>query len=107
VEPKDDPTLDQMPRDGVGLLFMCFQSNLADQFGFLQKIYANSPDFAKTGTGIDPVIGQKELNACPMAQHWPREWGKAGEKDFHFGDFVKLKGGEFFFSPSIPFLKGL
>jgi Dyp-type peroxidase family len=107
VEPKDDPTLDQMPRDGVGLLFMCFQSNLADQFGFLQKIYANSPDFVKTGTGFDPVIGQKDLNACPMEQHWPREWGKARVKDVHFGDFVKLKGGEFFFAPSIHFFKTL
>lgn len=103
VEPKDDPTLGQMPRDGVGLLFMCFQSSLANQFGFLQEIYANST----TGTGIDPVIGQRKLDARPLEQHWPREWCNGGVTDFHFGDFVKLKGGEFFFAPSIPFLRSL
>jgi deferrochelatase/peroxidase EfeB len=107
VEPKDDPSLDQMPTTGVGLLFMCFQSSLANQFGFLQKKYANSPDFVKADTGLDPLIGQKEANACPIGQQWPREWGKAGVTRFHFGDFVKLKGGEFFFAPSIPFLTNL
>ena len=104
VEPKDNPKLDQMPRDGVGLLFMCFQSSLENQFGFLQKNYANAPNFAKTGTGIDPVIGQKELSASPMEQHWPREWGKVGVTEFPFAGFVTLKGGEFFFAPSIKFL---
>jgi Dyp-type peroxidase family len=107
AEPKDKPRPDQMPTGGVGLLFMCCQSSLANQFGFIQKRYANSPDFVKAETGIDPVIGQKELDARPIEQHWPREWGKAGVTPFHFGDFVKLKGGEFFFAPSIPFLKGL
>jgi Dyp-type peroxidase family len=103
VEPKDDPTLDQMPREGVGLLFMCFQSSLADQFGFLQTIYANS----MTGSGIDPIIGQREPCTPPMEQHWPREWDNGGITDFHFGDFVKLKGGEFFFAPSLPFFRSL
>jgi Dyp-type peroxidase family len=107
VEPKDNPSLGQMPTDGVGLLFMCFQSSLANQFGFIQKVYANSPDFVKEATGPDPVIGQKEVDARPIEQQWPQEWDEAGVRHFPFGDFVKLKGGEFFFAPSIPFLKGL
>jgi Dyp-type peroxidase family len=101
------PTLEDRPEDGVGLLFMCFQSSLANQFGFLQKIYANLPTFVRADTGLDPVIGQREMDTRPIEQHWPREWGKAGVKRFPFGGFVTLKGGEFFFAPSIPFLKGL
>jgi Dyp-type peroxidase family len=96
------PTLEDRPEEGVGLLFMCFQSSLANQFGLLQKIYANSPAFPGADTGLDPVIGQGETIIPLLAQNWPRQWGKADVKCFPFGGFVTLKGGEFFFAPSIP-----
>lgn len=35
VEPKDDPTIDQMPTGDVGLLFMCFQASVDNQFAFM------------------------------------------------------------------------
>jgi deferrochelatase/peroxidase EfeB len=56
---QDRPRRGSMPTAGVGLLFMCFQSSLANQFGFLQKLWANAPDFARQNTGIDPVAGQQ------------------------------------------------
>ncbi|MCC5605508.1 hypothetical protein LC612_01535 [Nostoc sp. CHAB 5834] len=45
-------------------------------------------------------------------QNWPQEWGKATvkpdiEAEKQFAQFVKLKGGDYFFSPSISFLKNL
>jgi Dyp-type peroxidase family len=102
--------LEDLPTEGVGLLFMCFQSSIANQFAFMQAIWINNPDFArpivKAGpldTGLDPVVGQ----GTGSEQHWPLTWGGAETKDFDFSGFVKLKGGEFFFAPSIPFLKVL
>jgi hypothetical protein len=40
-------------------------------------------------------------------QQWPTHWGGDEKRQFDFGDFVTLKGGEYFFAPSIPFLRSL
>jgi Dyp-type peroxidase family len=107
VEPKDNPTFEQMPTGGVGLLFMCFQSNIARQFGFMQKNWANNLHFVQPETGIDPVIGQQAIGEASLAQQWPPQWGEPGKQSFDFGHFVTMKGGEFFFAPSLAFLRRL
>jgi len=56
-EPKDSPSLAELPTRGVGMLFMCFQKSIADQFEFLQSQWANEPSSPEKETGIDPVIG--------------------------------------------------
>ncbi|MBC8123016.1 MAG: Dyp-type peroxidase [Gemmatimonadaceae bacterium] len=99
--------LNDLPTKDVGLLFMCFQSSISKQFGFLQKRWANADRFVKPGTGIDPVIGQHPLAERPIAQKCPLEWGQPGSIRFGFDGFVTLKGSEFFFAPSLPFLQGL
>jgi Dyp-type peroxidase family len=114
VEPKDEPSLDQMPSGGVGLLFMCFQSNIDNQFGFMQRAWANGTQFSRPlfgdasapHTGLDPVIGQP-LGTIPDAQNWPSPWGSNTSKSYGFESFVKMLGGDFFFAPSIQFLKTL
>jgi len=109
VEPKDEPSIDQMPTAGVGLLFMCFQASIVNQFKFIQSTWANSSISIETGLreGFDPVIGQQQGGGNPGRQRWPLEWGKPPTMPFDFGGFVTMKGGEFFFAPSIPFLKNL
>ncbi|MET0621354.1 MAG: Dyp-type peroxidase [Pyrinomonadaceae bacterium] len=105
------PTLEDRPSKNVGLLFQCFQSSIPDQFGFMQVQWANNHEFARPvvqpgppeETGLDPVIGQ----GTRTAQHWPPTWGGAELKKFDFAGFVTMKGGEYFFAPSIPFLRGL
>jgi hypothetical protein len=86
---------------------MCFQSSLANQFGFLQKMWANSPDFVSKNTGIDPVAGQHGGHPCPVEQRWPLKWGKPEMTPFDVRGFVTMKGGEFLFAPSLQFLKSL
>ena len=106
--------LDDLPSGGVGLLFMCFQASIRAQFAFMQRAWANNQNFVERGTGLDPVIGQLDRddpNQPPIAeieQSWHSEYGAAEptHKKF-FGRFVKMKGGEFFFAPSIPFLRNL
>jgi len=97
----------------VGLLFQCFQGNIALQFEFIQRTWVDNPNFPElllfTGlnTGDDALIGQH-----PRApQKWPRRWGQGGRflgrRTFNFGGFVQLRGGEYFFAPSLSFLQGL
>jgi len=116
--PDFSQALEDLPSTGVGLLFMCFQASIATQFAFIQKLWANNPGFLSTDVGIDPVIGQSKSGSAPLEQKWPRQWGpqpdpsSGGTKppdmdQFSFAGFVTMKGGEFFFAPSIPFLKGL
>jgi Dyp-type peroxidase family len=103
----DLPT-SEMPSGGVGLLFMAYQRDIGNQFEFTQATWANNLDFLKAQprTGIDPVIGQgpKGGQACPLG------WGgdeHAPRKAFDFRGFVTMKGGEYFFAPSISGLKRL
>jgi Dyp-type peroxidase family len=95
-----------------GLLFMCFQRNIEDQFEFIQRTWADNEHFPsgvltlglfQKDTGDDPVIGQDP----DEAQRWPKTWGEKGKKAFNFESAVTLKGGEYFFAPSLPFLRSL
>ncbi|MCU7549857.1 hypothetical protein OCK74_12065 [Chitinophagaceae bacterium LB-8] len=90
------PSGGSRPEKEVGLLFMCFQSNL-DQF-VIQQEGSDEKDFVVEGVGPDATIGQ---SSAPVPQTWP------GNVKHTMANFVKLKGGEYFFSPSISFLTGL
>jgi Dyp-type peroxidase family len=93
------------PVKDVGLLFMCYQQRIEDQFEVMQAHWANDPDFGKPGSGLDPIIGQ----GLRTEQEYAFKWGKDGKEKgkFNFDPFVKMRGGEYFFAPSISFLKGL
>ena len=93
--------ISKMPEGGVGLLFMSYQRSIVDQFEFIQKRWVNDPSFPQNATGLDPVIGQHGAMA-PAAQQWPKVWGGSSVKvAFDFRDFVVMKGGEYFFAPSL------
>ena len=97
----------------VGLLFQAFQSDIARQFEFIQRTWVDNPNFPEfllfpgLNTGDDALIGQHPR----AAQKWPRTWGRSGRfldrLRFNFGDYVRLRGGEYFFAPSLSFLKNL
>jgi Dyp-type peroxidase family len=98
-----------LPTGGVGLLFMCYNATIGQQFKFTQQTWANNAGFPIPGVhGIDPVIGQGVAN--PPDQKLPKEWDKpaAGTaNNVSFSGFVKMKGGEYMFSPSLTFLMNL
>ena len=100
----NDPDLrfEDMPTGDVGLLFMAYQSNLANQFEFTQSAWVNNPNFVAPGTGIDPVIGQTPGR---NEQRWPDKQGEF--RPYDFSDWVTMKGGEYFFAPSLSTLKSL
>jgi Dyp-type peroxidase family len=93
------------PTGGVGLLFQCCNQSLQNQFEFIQGAWANDPNFVKPATGEDPIIGQSRGTFTPG--QWPDPWGSTNRVTFAFHSFVTLLGGEYFFCPSITFLKSL
>lgn len=105
--------LDDLPRNGVGLLFMCFQADITNQFAFIQRNWVNAAGFVRQGTGMDPVLGQRANPDTPLPAaeqlQWSPEWGQAPAQKTPFGfeNFVTMKGGDYFFAPSIPFLREL
>lgn len=106
----DDPNGEDMgskPESGVGLLFMSYQASISNQFEFVQKNWANNPLFPHSDPnnqdGIDPIIGQ---GTPRVAGNYATEWGKPLTLTrASFSQFVHLKGGEYFFAPSMSFLK--
>lgn len=87
----------------VGLLFLCFQSDLFNQFMFMQKNWSNNHHFVTYTTGFDALVGQG--NPKTARQKWPNQWGENEVTEFDFYHFVTMQGGEYFFAPSISFLK--
>jgi Dyp-type peroxidase family len=69
----------------VGMLFMCYQRDIHDQFEFIQRVWIDNPNHPIAGTGVDRLVGQ--------------DWSIENHKP------VTLQGGEYFFAPSIKFLK--
>ncbi|MEO5823675.1 MAG: peroxidase [Vicinamibacteraceae bacterium] len=98
-----------LPTGGVGLLFMAYNARIDQQFAFTQSTWANNPGFpsAPSAPGLDPVIGQDAGN--PGGQAYPNSWDDdtAGTTPFDFKGFVTMKGGEYFFAPSLHFLRNL
>jgi Dyp-type peroxidase family len=101
---KEGEFLDQ-PSGKVGLLFMAYQANIGNQFEFTQASWANDPGFVKSGTGVDPIIGQ----GGTMPQKHSAGWNDAAapKAESLFANFVSMKGGEYFFAPSLAFFKAL
>lgn len=97
------------PEKDVGLLFLCFQSSIPEQFGFVQAKWANTTEFFnKNSVGIDPIAGQYQISDASEHQKWHLNWGvNEGKKAFNLESSVVLKGGEFFYTPSLPFLRNL
>lgn len=95
---------DDQPTGGVGLLFMCYVADIAGQFEFVQQTWVNNPDFSRPGTGPDPLIGQP-VNT--FAYNWPTGYGASTTKAAPFGDFITMRGGEYFFAPCLSMLQSL
>ena len=117
---EDDLNRHKAVQGGVGLLFMSYQAHIGKQFEFIQNNWANHGHIAGQNIGPDGVIGQ--LSPLPQGlpfkpeqpdlqpRRVPEQWGRdvnAGGPVISFGGFIRNKGGEYFFTPSISFLQQL
>ncbi|WP_086839173.1 Dyp-type peroxidase [Amycolatopsis kentuckyensis] len=110
-ERPDDPNADvppaARPSGGVGLLFMAFNSQLGNQFEFTQAVWADNPGFPIVDgvtPGLDPVIGQGVRGSSDYTVDWG---GSARRTAGPVPQSVTLRGGEYFFMPSLAFLRSL
>lgn len=96
------PATNRADKDEIGLHFICFNANLELQFEFIQHAWANNNQPRHLSNDIDLIIGvppegdpnnkkgQFTIQAEPVNQYldnWKR--------------FVTIRGGEYFFFPSI------
>jgi Dyp-type peroxidase family len=92
----------QEPETDSGLLFLCFQANIENQFNLMISRWANPKNFVQVNVGPDPLIGQPE-----GTQKWPKKWGASETENYNFKVWITMKGGEYFFAPCISFLKNI
>lgn len=100
---------DKYPKAGVGLLFLCFQSSIENQFEFIQSHWVDNHHFPKPFTGVDPVIGQRETHKDSRGRDVEQKWNSVYDQQevMSLGGFVSMKGGEYFYAPSLKMLKNL
>lgn len=102
------PANGENTNDEIGLQFICFNTNLELQFEFIQHAWANNNQLRHLSNDVDIIIGapaeydpngtkgQFTIQAKPTNQYL-ENWER----------FVTIKGGEYFFFPSISVLKYL
>ena len=95
-----------------GLHFMCFNADISRQFEFIQYSWANNPRVSELYDDPDPLIGvtnspnnvhkhQNENNVFTIPEKPVNRKVKGIQR------FVKIKGGAYFFYPSITAIKYL
>ena len=98
------------PTRGVGLLFMAFNADIGQQFDFTQSAWANNPGFPAVPSGgaepgIDQIIGHGPRPDVTAAAKWGDATSlKATDA---VAEAVDMRGGEYFFMPSLAFLRTL
>lgn len=96
------------PTGERGLLFVCYQSNLANGYQFIQQRWANDETFFNNpNAGLDATIGQSNVDAdgqFSMQGLMPANLTRPATFTA-INQFVVPKGGEYFFMPSMTALK--
>lgn len=95
------------PNGKVGLLFGCFNANISKQFEFIQYTWANSPKFKRLYADPDPFIGVREDPDKKLEQIFTIPQATKNRVITDLQSFVTVKGGAYFFFPSITVLKFL
>jgi Dyp-type peroxidase family len=91
------PIQNERQDDGAerGLLFVCLNTDIARQFEFTQQTWLFNPDFATLYQEVDPLLGPSghmTIREEPLRRRVPVD------------TFVTMRGGEYFFLPSLPAL---
>lgn len=84
-----------------GLIFVCYQTSIENQFAFLQRNWVNDASNPSSGGGEDPIIGHGSEDHQRHRFVDIRAAGHPAETLELPADWVIPTGGGFFFSPSI------
>ena len=88
-----------------GLLFLCYQSSIKEQFGFLTRQWVNQSELPHGEHGLDPILGQAGTD--PQRRRWIELVGSNGvsRRVELPQEFVVATGGGYFFAPSLSALR--
>lgn len=115
----DDPRMeDTVDR---GLLFLCLNSDIERQFEFVQQTWINNPVFGGLNGEVDPLVGNIDKTETPGNPVLGNPNNGDNERDAIFTiqadplrtrvhsleRFITVKGGAYFFLPSIRALRYL
>jgi deferrochelatase/peroxidase EfeB len=94
-----------------GLHFICLVANITRQFEFVQASWANSPQFGGLIDDVDPLIGRRGRFTHPQPAGATASFtvpGQPARRRVHgLPDFVTVKGGAYFFMPSLSAIRFL
>lgn len=93
--------VDADPSGERGLLFVCYQSNIANGFQFIQRVWVNNAGSFENGSGLDAIIGQSNNDkTVDMKGLFPQDANRPLSLS-GVNRFVVPRGGEYFFTPSM------
>ena len=97
--PENEPTR--------GLHFICLNANISRQFEFLQNAWIANTKFAGLASESDPLLGNREpISGCPVTANFTMPGERTLPRRISgLRQFVTLKGGAYFFLPSLRALR--
>lgn len=95
------------PNGEVGLLFICFNADISRQFEFLQYTWANLPKNKELYNDPDPIIGVREMPYPAEEQNFTVQDVPVSKTIRDLPRVITVKGGAYFFFPSINVLRYL
>ena len=90
-----------------GLHFLCFNSNIGRQFELIQQTWAMNPKVQGLYEDPDPIIGIPEVMNDSTTPVFTEPAKPLRKKITGIPQFVRIKGGAYFFMPGIRGLKFL
>lgn len=104
ADPRVDDVVDR------GLLFLCLNSDIERQFEFVQQTWVNNPVFGGLNGEVDPLIGNINKTEPRPGQRdaiFTVQADPLRTRVHNLERFVTVKGGAYFFLPSIRALRYL
>jgi len=95
------------PNESRGLHFICLNASISRQFEFLQSAWIANTKFSGTTGESDPLLGNREsLPGCPVTGNFtiPSD-GTLRRRVSGLPQFVRVRGGAYFFLPSLRALR--
>ena len=90
-----------------GLHFVCLSANISRQFEFLQNAWVANTKFSGVTGESDPLLGNREsIPGCPVTGNFTMPGaGTLRQRVSSLPQFVTLRGGAYFFLPSLRALR--
>lgn len=90
-----------------GLHFICLNANISRQFEFLQNAWINSTKFSGLTNESDPLLGNRvAISGCPVTSDFTQQKdGGLRSRVSGMPQFIKVRGGAYFFMPGIKALR--